>query len=65
MMSIAALGADAEWRYQKKVGDAYRAWLGSPEGAALLTNPDGLAVQRLINRQAEVIKMRAVAEVVK
>lgn len=63
--TIAALGADAEWRYQKKVGDAYRAWLGSPEGAALLTNPDGLAVQRLINRQAEVIKMRAVAEVVK
>jgi hypothetical protein len=63
--TIAAMGADAEWLYQKKVGDGYRAWLGSPEGAALLTNPDGLAVQRLINRQAEVIKMRAVAEVVK
>jgi len=63
--TIAVLGADAEWRYQKKVGDGYRAWLGSPEGAALLTNPDGLAVQRVINRQAEVIKMRAVAEVAK
>jgi hypothetical protein len=63
--TIAAMGADAEWRYQKKVGDGYRAWLGSPEGYALLTNPDGLAVQRLINRQAEAIKLRAVAEVVK
>jgi hypothetical protein len=63
--TIAAMGADAEWRYQKKVGDGYRAWLGSPEGYALLTNPDGLAVQRLINRQAEAIKMRAVAEMVK
>lgn len=63
--TIAAMGADAEWRYQKKVGDGYRAWLGSPEGYALLTNPDGLAVQRVINRQAEAIKMRAVAEVVK
>ena len=63
--TIAAMGADAEWRYQKKVGDGYRAWLGSAEGAALLTNPDGLAVQRLINRRAEAIKMQAVAGLVK
>lgn len=63
--TISAMGADAEWRYQKKVGDGYREWLGSPEAATLLTNPDGLAVQKLINRQADVIKMRAVAEVVK
>ena len=63
--TIAAMGADAEWRYQKKVGDGYRAWLGSAEGAALLTMPDGLAVQRLINRQTEAIKRQAVAQMVK
>lgn len=63
--TIAALGADTEWRYQKAVGDGYRDWLGSAAAAELLTNPDGLAVQRVINRQADVIKMQAVAKVVK
>lgn len=63
--TIAALGADTEWRYQKTVGDGYREWLGSPEAAELLKNPDGLAVQRVINRQADAIKIRAAAKVVK
>lgn len=63
--TIAAMGADAEWRYQKKVGDGYRAWLGSSEGRALLTMPDGLAVQKLINRQADTIKRQALQAVMK
>jgi len=63
--TIEALGADTEWRYQKAVGDGYRAWLSSPESAELLSNHDGLAVQRVINRKADAIKRQAVAKVVK
>lgn len=54
---IKSLGADAEWRYAKAVGEGYRAWLNE-DGLDLLAMPDKQAA-RVIEHRAEVIKRQA------
>ena len=61
-MPIEALGGEAVWRYEKAVGEGYRAWLASPDGQALLTMPVQQA-ERVINYRAESIKRQAKAKV--
>lgn len=56
-MTIKEIGKDAEWRYQKAVGQAYRAWLAT-EGQALLQMND-VGLQKVISRRADVIRAQA------
>jgi hypothetical protein len=55
---IEALGREAVWRYEKAVGEGYRAWLASPDGQALLTMPVQQA-ERVINLRSQTIKRQA------
>lgn len=56
-VSIKELGREAEWKYQRAVGQAYKAWLAT-EGQALLAMPD-VQLQRVIEHRAKVFKIQA------
>ena len=55
---IKSLGAEVEYKYQRRVGEGYKQWLASDEGRALLTMPVEQAA-KVIDRKATTIKMMA------
>lgn len=55
---LKSLGADVEYKFQRRVGEGYRAWLASDEGRELITLPVEQAA-RVIDRKAATIKMMA------
>lgn len=59
--TVEGLGAEAEWRYQKRVGDKYRTWLMTPEAQQVLTLPPDQA-ETVLNRWTDSMKRQAIGE---
>lgn len=60
-MSLEKLGREAVWRYEKAVGEGYRAWLAE-DGNRLLAMPVA-AADKVIAARANAIKQQALARV--
>ena len=59
---LSSLGREKVWQYEKAVGEGYKAWLGSAEGAKLLTSTVFVA-DKIIDRRATEIKRAALTKV--
>lgn len=59
--TVEGLGAEAEWRYQKRVGDKYRAWLMTPDAQQVLTLPPDQA-ETVLNRWTDSMKRQVIGE---
>ncbi|MHB1082569.1 MAG: hypothetical protein ACYC67_24465 [Prosthecobacter sp.] len=61
---LSSLGREKVWQYEKAVGEGYKAWLGSAEGAELLTRTVFVA-DKIIDRRADAIRKQALAKVMR